>query len=115
MLTGTDTVSATAATMIPATVDPNGMRSNTFLQNPVGNSQQILSAFLANPSAALVAYGPFLFFVGYQVVSNTLGWPTWAMILSSPFLLPLTIGLGINALLSVTAPGPRSPCPPERP
>jgi len=70
-----------------------------FLQNPVGNSQQILSTFLANPSAALVASGPFLFFVGYQVFWNIVGWPTWAMILSSPFLLPLTIGLGINALL----------------
>jgi PPE-repeat protein len=75
-----------------------------FLQNPVGNSRQILSAFLANPSAAVVAYGPFLFVVGYEVVSNLLGWPTWAMILSSPFLLPLTIGLGINALQSLAAP-----------
>jgi PPE-repeat protein len=75
-----------------------------FLQNPVGNSRQILSAFLANPSAAVVAYGPFLFVAGYEVVSNLLGWPTWGTILSSPFLLPLTIGLGINALQSLAAP-----------
>jgi PPE-repeat protein len=71
----------------------------TFLQDLVRNFQQILNAFLVNPSGALVAYGPFLFFVGYEVVSNILGWPTWAMILSSPLLLPLIIGLGINALL----------------
>jgi PPE-repeat protein len=72
----------------------------SFLKNPIGSLQQILSAFLANPAAALVAYGPFLFFVGYEVVSNILGWPTWATILSSPFLLPLVIGLGVNALLT---------------
>jgi PPE-repeat protein len=72
----------------------------SFLKNPLGSLQQILSAFLTNPAAALMAYGPFLFFVGYEVVSNILGWPTWAMILSSPFLLPLVIGLGVNALLT---------------
>jgi PPE-repeat protein len=75
-----------------------------FLQNPAGSSRQMLNSFLANPAAALVAFGPFLFFVGYEVVTNIIGWPTWAMILSLPFLLPLAIGLGINALLSVAAP-----------
>jgi PPE-repeat protein len=75
-----------------------------FLQDPLGSFQQMLSAFAANPLAALVAYGPFLFFVGYEVVSNILGWPTWAMILSSPFLLPLAIGVGVNALMSLSEP-----------
>ncbi|GFG74006.1 PPE family protein [Mycobacterium botniense] len=72
-----------------------------FLHNPIGNSQAILSSFLTNPSAALVTFGPFLFFVGYEVVSNILGWPTWGMILSSPFALPLAIGVGINSLQSL--------------
>ncbi|QUR66037.1 PPE domain-containing protein [Mycobacterium spongiae] len=71
-----------------------------FLQNPIGNSIQIIIAFLTNPAQALVTYGPLLFALGYQTVS-LLGWPTWAMILSSPFLGPvgLSVGLGAIALL----------------
>lgn len=67
-----------------------------LFQDPAG----VLSSIMANPTA----WGPLLFFVGYEVVTNFLGWPTWAMILSSPFLLPLTIGLGVNALLAQLAP-----------
>ncbi|MCV7258478.1 PPE family protein [Mycobacterium shimoidei] len=67
-----------------------------LFQDPAG----VLSSIMANPTA----WGPLLFFVGYEVVTNILGWPTWAMILSSPFLLPLTIGVGVNALLVQLAP-----------
>ncbi|GLE51145.1 hypothetical protein ATCCBAA256_07320 [Mycobacterium montefiorense] len=42
----------------------------------------------------LVAYGPILFFLAYQVVTNLLGWPTWGAILTAPFLIPLVIGIG---------------------
>ncbi|HWX99372.1 MAG TPA: PPE family protein, partial [Mycobacterium sp.] len=65
----------------------------SFLQNNFGD-------FLTNPSGALVAYGPLLFFVGYQVFWNIVGWPTWAMILSASFVLPLAIGLGYASLLT---------------
>ena len=65
----------------------------SFLQKNFGD-------FLTNPSGALVAYGPLLFFVGYQVFWNIVGWPTWAMILSTSFVLPLAIGLGYASLLT---------------
>ena len=71
---------------------------STFFQNPVGNSVQIIQAFMTNPSAALVAYGPLLFALGYEVFTNLVGWPTWGMLLSSPFLLPLSLSLGLSAV-----------------
>jgi PPE-repeat protein len=72
----------------------------SFLQNPAGGLQQILTAFMTNPAAALTAYGPLLLFLGYQVFWNIVGWPTWALILSSSFVLPIAIGLGVKELLS---------------
>ncbi len=53
---------------------------------------QALLAFLANP----FANPALLFLVVYQVFFNLVGWPTWAMILSSPFLLPLVLGLALG-------------------
>jgi PPE-repeat protein len=70
----------------------------TFFQNPIGNSVQLVEAFMTNPSEALVAYGPLLFALGYEVFFNLVGWPTWGMLLSSPFLLPLSLSLGISAV-----------------
>ena len=74
-----------------------------FLQNPVGNFQQMLAAFAANPLAALVAYGPLLFLVGafaaYEVISPI---ATYGPMLA--LALPLVLGLGINYLLSLAAP-----------
>ncbi|OBI84381.1 hypothetical protein A5663_11480 [Mycobacterium sp. E740] len=50
---------------------------------------------------------PYLFFIGYQVITNLLGWPTWAMILSSPILIPLAIALGVAAMQQpAAAPAP---------
>ncbi|BDB39584.1 hypothetical protein IWGMT90018_00300 [Mycobacterium kiyosense] len=40
-----------------------------FLQNPVGNTIQLITDFLTNPSQALVTWGPFLFAVAYQAFS----------------------------------------------
>src|SRR5262249_41585482 len=42
----------------------------SFLQNPAGSLQQILNAFMTNPAAALVAYGPILFALGYLAFWN---------------------------------------------
>ncbi|OBJ74210.1 PPE domain-containing protein [Mycobacterium sp. 1274756.6] len=69
---------------------------------------QKLLSFLLNPFANL----PLLFLVGYQVFFNLVGWPTWAMILSAPLVLPLVLGLGINAILpqaGVEAPAGEAP------
>jgi PPE-repeat protein len=44
------------------------------------------------------------FFVLYEVVFNIIGWPTWGMILSAPFVLPIALGLGINYVLSLSEP-----------
>jgi PPE-repeat protein len=74
-----------------------------FFQNPFGSLMKIIQAFLANPAGALVLYGPLLFFIGYQVFFNIVGWPTWAMILSAPFLLPLLLGIGLSAVTVLPA------------
>ena len=71
-----------------------------FLQDFMQNLSQILQNFLTNLPAFLAANGPLLFFVAYQVFFNLVGWPTWAMILSAPFLLPLLLGIGLSTLIS---------------
>jgi PPE-repeat protein len=73
-----------------------------FLQDPIGNLSQLITDFMTNPSEALVTWWPLLFAVGYQVITNLVGWPTWAMILSAPFLVPLLITLGVAYLTIVT-------------
>lgn len=70
----------------------------TFLQDPIGNSIKIIIAFLTNPVAALITYGPLLFALGYQVFFNLVGWPTWGMVFSSPFLVPAALSLGLSAI-----------------
>ncbi|MEB3984398.1 PPE family protein [Mycobacterium sp. 663a-19] len=69
-----------------------------FLQDIVQNFVKLLQNFLTNPAGALGGF-PLLFFVAYEVVTNLLGWPTWAMILSAPFVLPLAIGIGYFLLV----------------
>jgi PPE-repeat protein len=69
-----------------------------FLQNILQDFVKFLQNFLTNPSGALGGF-PLLFFIAYQVITNLLGWPTWAMILSAPFVLPLVIGVGYFLLM----------------
>src|SRR5262249_40491820 len=71
-----------------------------MLQNFVQDLQKMMQQFFSNLPAFLVAYGPLLFIIGYQVVTNLLGWPTWAAILSAPFVLPLVIAIGVSFLLT---------------
>lgn len=78
---------------------PGGQEIIDFLKDPVGNLGKLISDFLTNPSAALTTWGPFLFAVAYQVFFNLVGWPTWAMILASPFLIPALVALGITGLV----------------
>lgn len=70
-----------------------------FLQNVVQDFIRLLQNFLTNPSGALGGF-PLLFFIAYEVITNLLGWPTWAMILSAPFVLPLAIGVGYFLLFT---------------
>ncbi|AXN47932.1 PPE family protein PPE4 [Mycobacterium marinum] len=69
-----------------------------FLQDPIGNTIKIIIAFLTNPLQAIITYGPLLFALSYQIFFNLVGWPTWALILSSPFLLPAALGLALSAI-----------------
>ncbi|KAA1251966.1 PPE family protein [Mycobacterium simiae] len=69
-----------------------------FLQDPIGNSIKIIIAFLTNPVGAIITYGPLLFALGYQIFFNLVGWPTWSVILSSPFLIPVALSLGLSAI-----------------
>jgi PPE-repeat protein len=78
---------------------PGGQEIIDFLKDPIGNLGKLITDFLTNPSAALTTWGPFLFAVAYQVFFNLVGWPTWAMILASPFLIPALAALGISGLV----------------
>ncbi len=96
-------VKANSAT---AAADPPSSGSNFFtemfnqLVQLFQNPAQTLNAIIANPSA----WFPLLFFVGYQAFFEPVGWTTWSMLLSAPFVLPIVLGIGINALLGQAAP-----------
>lgn len=65
-----------------------------FLQNPIGNSFQLINDFLTNPEAALVTWGPFLFAVAYQVFSWIGASLTYPQLLDP--LLAVTLGVVIG-------------------
>jgi PPE-repeat protein len=89
-----------------AAADPPSSGSNFLtemfnqLVQLIQNPAQTLNAIIANPSA----WFPLLFFIGYQAFFEPVGWTTWSMLLSAPFVLPIVLGLGINALLGQIAP-----------
>jgi PPE-repeat protein len=68
-----------------------------FLHDPIGNSVQLITDFLTNPSEALVTWGPFLFAVAYQVFSWIGASLTYPQLLIQP-LLAITLGV-VGALL----------------
>jgi PPE-repeat protein len=92
-----------------------------FLQDPIGNSIQLITDFLTNPSEALVTWGPFLFAVAYQVFSWIGASLTYPQLLIQP-LLAITLGV-VGALLPsyldepvpaevpAETPAPASPAP----
>ena len=63
-----------------------------FLQDPVGNTVQLITDFLTNPAAALQTWGPFLFTVAYQAVSWVGASLTYPQLLIQP-LLAITLGI----------------------
>lgn len=65
----------------------------TFFSDPVGNTIELVVGLLTNPGPTLVRFGPFLFAVLYQVVSNVGAALTYPQLLLQPLL---AIGLGIG-------------------
>jgi PPE-repeat protein len=90
---------------------PGGDLIWDFLQDPIGNSQQILIAFLTNPAGALVQYGPLLYAIGYQLIFQPLGWATWGLALSAPLWGPALASLGVIALALIPQMIPQEPPP----
>lgn len=75
-----------------------------FLQDPLGNSVQLITDFLTNPAQALVVWGPFLFAVAYQVVTWIAASVTYPQLLLDPLLgmtLAVVIGVGQQLLEQV--------------
>ena len=83
----------------------------TFFQDPIGNSVQIIQAFMTNPSGALVLYGPLLFAIAYQVFSWVGASITYPSLLLTPFLgLVLPVALQ-PALADAAAASPELAAP----
>jgi PPE-repeat protein len=77
--------------MVQSVVNYYEQGANQFsalLQNPVGTLQQIITAFATNPAAALVAYGPLLFFGAYEVISPIATY--------GPMLMALSLGVSLS-------------------
>jgi PPE-repeat protein len=66
-----------------------------FLSDPVGNTFQLITDFMTNPSQALVTWGPFLFAVAYQVFSWVGASLTYPQLLLQP-LLAITLGVVVE-------------------
>jgi PPE-repeat protein len=64
-----------------------------FLQDPIGNFQNLITGLLTNPGPTLVEYGPFLFAVAYQAFSWVGASLTYPQLLLDPLL---AIGLGVG-------------------
>jgi PPE-repeat protein len=110
-VSGTALAAAPRTTPAPSVLKPGAgeisqlLREITsFLQNSAGNLQQMLSGFLANPAGAPVAFGAILLFLGYQLFWNIAGPLIYASILATSLVLPIAIGLGLNAVASLDVP-----------
>lgn len=67
-----------------------------FLQDPIGNTVQLITDFLTNPSEALVIWGPLLYAVAYQAFSWVGSSLTYPQLLLDPLLGP-TLAIVIGA------------------
>ncbi|BBX19101.1 PPE family protein [Mycolicibacterium duvalii] len=88
-----------------------------FLRDPIGNFAKLINDFMTNPSAALVTWFPLLFAVGYQAIFQPVGWTTWTLVATAPFLIPLIITLGVVGLniLTQNPPVPEEAAPQDQP
>jgi PPE-repeat protein len=85
-----------------------------FLQDPIGNSFQLITDFLTNPSEALVTWGPFLFAVAYQVFSWIGASLTYPQLLIQP-LLAITLGVVAALVPQLLEPAPPAADVPAQP
>ncbi len=87
-----------------ASASPSGSNFFTEIFNQllqlIQHPGQTIKAIFANP----IAWFPLLFFIGYEAFWIPTGFTLWGIMLSAPFVLPITIGLGVNALASLAAP-----------
>jgi PPE-repeat protein len=67
-----------------------------LIQDPSGT----ISSIIANPSA----WFPLLFFVAYETFFIPFGTTFWSVLLSSPALIPLILGLALYAAASLAGP-----------
>jgi PPE-repeat protein len=67
-----------------------------LIQDPSGT----ISSIIANPSA----WFPLLFFVAYEAFFIPFGTTFWSVLLSSPALIPLILGLALYAAASLAGP-----------
>lgn len=82
-----------------------------FMQDPLGNFEQLITDFATDPATALVTWWPFLYAVGYNLFTWPVGSTTWGLIYSSPAWIPtlITLGaVGLSELLKLL-PSPPSP------
>ncbi|MEC4764127.1 PPE family protein [Mycobacterium sherrisii] len=93
----TDNISTLAA---PSAEDSGNWLDNLlrqlqqFFQGLFRGLSEMIQQFMQGLGPFLVANGPLLFFIAYQLFFNAIGWPTWGAILSAPLLIPLVIGIG---------------------
>ncbi|BDB40119.1 PPE family protein [Mycobacterium kiyosense] len=69
-----------------------------FLTHPVEQISQMIVDFIQNPYAALVTWGPLLFWLGYQAFFQPVGWGTWGTVLSAPLWAPPLFAVGLASL-----------------
>ena len=89
-----------------------------FLEDPIGNFQNLIVGLLTNPGPTLVTYGPFLFAVAYQAVSWVGASLTYPQLIIQPLL---AIGLGVGGYFlqqyldrqAVPEPAPDAPAEPS--
>ncbi|EHB55652.1 PPE protein [Mycolicibacterium rhodesiae JS60] len=89
---------------------PDGDLIWDFLTHPVQSIQQMIVDFLTNPAQAWVTWGPLLSALVYQAIFQPVGWTTWGLALSSPFLIPALAAAALP-LLGLLALQPNMPAP----
>jgi PPE-repeat protein len=89
---------------------PDGDLIWDFLTHPVQSIQQMIVDFLTNPAQAWATWGPLLSALVYQAIFQPVGWTTWGLALSSPFLLPALAAAALPLLgLLTLIPSPPVP------
>ncbi|GKU72416.1 PPE family protein, partial [Mycobacterium montefiorense] len=73
---------------------PNESDSGNWLENLLRQIAQFFQNLMQALGPFLVAYGPLLFFIAYEAFFIPFGYTFWTLLLVSPLLIPLVIGIG---------------------